>query len=297
MINTHNDRVSELAQRVSTRAAVAAMLGAAALWGMTGGVVAGLHATGAAAASTVELLTGLVLCGLTIASGQRLRATVRTLGPRLGLLGLLEAVNVVCYYVALQLAPVGPVMALHLGAPILLTAHALVTGRRRLNQRAVLVLALTAAALVLIATGGVDGGRYPHAEWGFALSGFSAVCLAFFVSAVGAVAGEVPPMAAAGAQMLLSGLLLSPALLGLRAHPGDALSLLALSLVLFAPACWLYWTAMRRLAPITASTILLAEPFFGTLLAAAVYGLVPTLPQAVAAGLVVVAVYLSIQRS
>ncbi|GIH03707.1 hypothetical protein Rhe02_17740 [Rhizocola hellebori] len=270
------------------------MLAAAAFWGISGGLVSGLAVSGATAASTVELVTGVLLCGLTVARGQRLRAVVAALGRRLWWLGLLEAVNVVCYYVALQLAPVGPVMALHLSAPILLTAALLLRGRRRLTPRIAVVSAMIIGALVLIAAADVDQGRYPHAAWGYVLAAVSAGCLALFVTAVGAVAGHVPPMAAAGAQMLASGLLLSPSLIGLRADPADGIALALISLVLFAPACWLYWTAMRQLAPVTASTILLAEPIFGTPVAALAYGLAPTAAHGLAAGLILAGVYLDI---
>jgi drug/metabolite transporter, DME family len=278
-----------------TVAAAVAMLGAAGLWGINGGIVSGLSASGAAAASTVELLTGVALTLVASIRGHHPRRTLPVIGPRLLLLlGLAEAVNVLCYYEALQLAPVGPVMALHLAAPILLTVAALARRRNALSPRAAVALALTAIALVLIALGGSGDSRHPNAVWGYLLSAFSAACLAFFVTGVGSVAPSVDPMGAAGAQMFVSGALLSPSLWSLHAHPREAVMLMVLGLCAFAPACWLYWAAMRRLTPVAASTILLAEPFFGTALATLAYAAPPTWFDGLAAAMIIVAVFLNI---
>ncbi len=277
-------------------AAALAMFGAAALWGLSGGVVSGLATGGAAAASAVELTTGVALTVASALRGYPPFAVVAALRWRLLALGAIEAVNVLAYYVALQLAPVGPVMALHLTAPVLLTVIALGRRRRRPTVPAIGALALVCAALVLIAVARPDPGRYPHALLGFVLSLASAGCLALFISLVGLAAADVPPLSAAGAQMLVSGLLLSPALLALRDHPADTGRLVALGLLAFAPACWLYWAAMRRLTPISASTILLAEPFTGALVAIVLYRSIPSAPQALAAVLVLAAVYLDLRQ-
>ena len=271
------------------------MLGAAALWGVTGGTVAGLDVGGAAAASAVELITGVALTGLAAAAGYRPRAVIAALGGRrLALLGAVEAVNVLRYYVALQLAPVGPVMAVHLVAPVLLTVTALLRGRRRLTPVRALSLAMVCAALVVIGAWPADRQAYPYAVAGLALSLASAVCLAMFVTIVSRSANAAPPVAAAGLQMFVSGLLLAPALPQFRAYPGDLLILTFLGLVAFAPACWLYWYAMRRLTPIVASTILLTEPLFGPPAAALLYAATPDAAQVTAMVLVLVATYLEL---
>src|SRR5262245_662744 len=135
------------------------MLGAAGLWGVVGGQVAGLSTNGVAAASMIELSTGIALTALAWVRGQSPASVVRALRWRLLVLGVIEAVNVAAYYLALQLAPVGPVMALHLSAPILLSVLAVVRGRRRLTPATAMSLVLTAAAIVTIGVDRIDGER------------------------------------------------------------------------------------------------------------------------------------------
>lgn len=282
--------------RVPDRAAATAataMLGAAALWGTAGGAVAGLSVGGAAAAAAVELTTGVLLTCVAWVRGHRPSAIVAALGWRLPLLGVVEAVNVLLYYESLQMAPVGPAMAVHLTAPVLLTVAGMVRGRVPLSLRAGASLALVCGALVLLADRRADT-AYPDLLARLALSFASAVCLALFVTLVSGAAGDVPPMAAAGVQMLVSGLVLSPALWSLGTHRSAVAPLGLIAVLLFAPACSLYWLAMRRLAPITAGTILLAEPFFGTVAAYALYAITLAPWHAVAAALVLGATYLDL---
>ncbi|MBV1856583.1 EamA family transporter [Catellatospora tritici] len=270
------------------------MLGAAALWGAVGGVVSGLGVAGVAAAAVVETTTGLALLGLGAVAGRRPSHVFTALGVRrIAALGAIEAVNVACYYLALQWAPVGPAMAVHLLAPVLLAGAGLLRGTVTAVRRTFAAIGLTALALLFLGFGGDSGAPYPRMVLGLLLSLASAGCLALFVSMVRVSAHDVAPMSAAGAQMLASGLLLSPSLLA--AGDGRAVGGLALiGLVLFAPACWLYWVAMRRLSPITASTVLLAEPLFGAAVAYAVYGQRPTLWHGAAALLIIAATYLTL---
>jgi drug/metabolite transporter (DMT)-like permease len=177
------------AGRPAAPIAAMSMLGAAALWGVVGGRVAGLTVSGLAAASMVELVTGAVLTALAWSRGQTPAMVVRALRGRLLLLGAVEAVNVAAYYAALQLAPVGPVMALHLCAPILLTVLALTRGRRRLSVTVVASLALTTIALILIGIDDIDSDAYHRPYLGYLLALASAGCLAVFVTGVGAAAG------------------------------------------------------------------------------------------------------------
>jgi len=272
--------------------AVATMFGAAALWGGTGGVVAGLQVGGAAAACVVELTTGVVLLGLALATGERPGAAIVGRRRRIALLGAVEAANVLCYYVALQMAPVGPVMALHLAAPVLLTVVALARGRRSVSIRNVSAILMISAALTLVALSGQEGARHPAVLQGLALSLVSAACLAVFLTLVSSTASGIAPAPAAGFQMLVSGLVLCPALMDLRQHGSSLAPLLAVSVALFAPACWLYWFAMRRLTPILAGTVLLTEPFFGVPAAYLVHGLRPSASHAVAIILILGATYI-----
>lgn len=268
-----------------------AMIGATALWGASGGVVAAIHANGFVAAAVVELVSGVTLLAVGAACGHRPLAVLRALRRRLPLLAVIEAANVVFYYVALQIGPIGPVMAMHLTAPIILSAIAMFRGRLRFSYRRGVSLALVGAALAAFALKGGGGTNHAGLLIGIGLSLCSAICLAFFITLVRDVANDVPPVTAAGMQMLCSGLLLSPALL-LSWHDLEATGNLALiGLVLFAPACWLYWKAMRVLKPIPAGTIQLAEPVFGALAAFTLTAAVPTSPEVLAALLVLAAVY------
>jgi drug/metabolite transporter (DMT)-like permease len=226
--------------------AAAAMLASAVLWGVVGGRVAGLGLHGVAAAAVVELITGVALtvvaCGWRPAGGRAGPAVrssppvlvVRTLRWRVLVLGAVEAVNVALYYQALQLAPVGPVMALHLCAPVLLAVTGVLRGRRALGLSTVVSSALTVLALSLIAADGISDGDYRQPYVGYLLALASAACLAFFVTGVGRAAPTVSPIAAAGVQMAASGLLLSPSLLDLRQHGGDLGILVAFALVALA---------------------------------------------------------------
>ncbi|MET9311011.1 EamA family transporter [Kribbella sp. NPDC003505] len=274
---------------------MAAIVGATGLWGCSGGVIAGLDVNGLAAAAIVELVTGVVLVALGLAQGGRPVAAIAGLGRLLPLLAVMETANVALYYVALQLAPVGPVMALHLTAPVMLTAVELARGRRRLTPAQVGSLLLICAALAVLGLGGRFVGNRPHLVVGLLLSLVSAGCIAVFITIVSKVAGKTSPTMGAGVQMLCSGLVLAPALFVIRVATDDLVSLVMTAASLFAPACLLYWRAMRDLAPITAGRVQLAEPLFGAVAAMAIFAIRPSGFEAFSAVLVLVAVLLELR--
>jgi drug/metabolite transporter, DME family len=271
--------------------AVLAMVGATAFWGASGGAVAGVHVNGFTSAAVVELTTGIVLTAFSVTRGSSPRHVLRGLGRRLPMLAGIEAANVVLYYVALQHAPVGPVMAMHLTAPVMLAVIAVARGDRRLSRRGLFSLVAILAALLLIALGNDSGSSQQGLAIGLILSLASAACIALFVTLVRNVANDVEPLAAAGVQMLCSGIILTPALIGLRGHGDDVLPLVVIAVSLFAPACYLYWKGMRNLTPISAGSIQLAEPFFGATTALVLYGDGPSIVDVAAVTMVIAATY------
>jgi drug/metabolite transporter, DME family len=272
--------------------AALAVGGAAALWGTSGAVVSGLAVSGTSAAALVEFSTGLLLLAVQFAVTRRIGIRARHLRA-LFALGALEAVNVACYYSALRLAPVAPVMALHLTEPVLIMlARAL--RERRFSRRSLPVFLSMLAALVVLTLARQPGGS-THAALGFTLSLLSAVCLAVFLSGVAQVTRDISPLAGSGGQMALSGLILSPALA--FSHPSAQVSLvlIATAVSVFAPACLLCWFGLRHVAALPASSILLLEAVFGSAAALALYGArIPGL-DAVAGVLILASVLMQLQ--
>jgi drug/metabolite transporter (DMT)-like permease len=296
LLHMSKDFVSRSSAIVAPSAPLVAMITATALWGTSGGVIAGLDINGFAAAAVVELVTGIVLVALGIAQGHRVERTIAALGRFLPLLAVIEAGNVALYYVALQVGPVGPVIAVHLTAPVILTLIDMARGRRRLTSSRAATFVLIIAALAMIATTGPADGR-DHAMVGLALSLASAGCLAAFITIVRKVADRTPATLGAGIQMLCSGLLLSPALIALDGDRGDLATLVLTAVILFAPACLLYWRALRTLSAITAGSIQLGEPFFGAAAAVLLYELRPTRYELLSVALVIAAVFLEINKT
>jgi drug/metabolite transporter (DMT)-like permease len=249
------------------------MLAAAALWGAAAGVIAGIGAGGLAAAAIVELVTAA--CLLTLARRGEIRLTLRLVGARrLVLLAVVEALNVGLYCLALV---TGPVIAVHLSAPVLLVGWGLLRGRDRWSLWRLASLPTLAAGLVALALARPAGGHIDPSDTVVALllSLGSAACIGVFVTLAARAAGGGGSAAARGGlQMLISGCLVAavaPAGMWFGDRPstaGDMLWLALVGLGLFAPAVHVYWLAMRRLQPLTATTIQLGEPFFGAATAA-----------------------------
>jgi drug/metabolite transporter (DMT)-like permease len=149
-----------------------AMIGATSLWGVSSGVVS------ASDTSPLWLVAvyGLVVGTPMLAWGLRLR---RPWSARwvVALFGL-DTVTVGGFFIGLGLAPVGPVVALHLASPVLILLYEAATRQAPLTRRRVGTLALIVAGCSLAAySAGVSGGG-PMALLGLGLSLLSAVSVA-----------------------------------------------------------------------------------------------------------------------
>jgi drug/metabolite transporter (DMT)-like permease len=280
-----------------------AMLAATGLWGASGGLIAGIGASGLVAAAVVELVAAACLLTLARREGG-IRATLRAVGVgNLLLLGVVEAANVSLYYVALVTGPPGPVIAVHLTAPVLLVGYGLARGRERLSPWRLASLPVLGAALVMLAVAHPAGGGIERRDTTVALllSLASAACIGVFVTLAGRLAaGGGSAAARGGLQMLVSGGLVAAALpvaarLGHQpAAMADVWRLALVGLGLFTPAVWCYWVAMRGLPPTTATAIQLGEPLFGAAVALVVFGVGLSVAHALAAALVLASVLLEL---
>ncbi len=264
---------------------------ATAFWGTAGGLVSAIHENGFAAAALLELVTGVLLTAIGVASGASLRGALRRLGWWLPLLAVAEAANAALYFVALHLAPIGLVMAMHLTSPVILAAIGVARGTRTGCRREMGAMLLVCTAIVMLTASRTAIANDSHVLVGMFLSLASAACLALFISIVKRLTPDTSPVMGAGVQMLVSGLILSPALLSFHSRSSVA-ELLLIALLLFAPAPWLYWRALRNISAIHGGTIQLLEPFFGSIVALAVYGTRPGLVEGVAASCILLASWL-----
>lgn len=277
------------------RNGILAILAASALWGASGGVVAGIDANGAAAACLVVLVAGATLLVAGTLSGASVQATVSSLSWSLFLLALLEASNTALYYLALHLAPLGVVIALHLTSPLMLAIAEILHGRRSARPRDLISVVAVAAAIILIGLTEQSGGG-SSVVLGLALSVASAACLALVIVIVRRFSSQTSSLVGSGLQMLCSGLLLAPSLVLLRGHGGAVLPLAVTAVGLFAPAAWYYWRALRHLEPIPAATIGLTEPIFGALAALVIFRISPSILDAFAVLLILAAAWLELTR-
>jgi drug/metabolite transporter (DMT)-like permease len=280
-----------------------AMLAATVLWGVSGGVIAGIGASGLVAAAVVEFVAAACLLTLAWRQGS-IRLTVHMVGVgSLLLLGLVEAANVAFYYVALVTGPPGPVIAVHLTAPVLLVGYGLVRGRERLSARRLVSLPVLVAALVALVSAQPPGESIGRSDTVMALlfSLASAACIGVFVTLASRLAaGGGSAAARGGLQMLISSGMVAASMsvavwLGDQsATAADVQQLALVGLLLFTPAVWFYWLAMRTLRPTTATVIQLGEPLFGAAAAFALFDIGLSAVHAVAAALVLGSVLLEV---
>lgn len=148
------------------------MLGATTLWGVSSAILSD---------TSTSPLWLLALYGIVVGVpitiwGLRVRRPVRA--EWVAGLFVLDVLNVGGFFTALQLAPVGPVVALHLASPVVLLLYELVWLRRPATRWRIgsLVLVVSGCVLAAVAAGTAGGG--PLALLGLALSLMSAVCVA-----------------------------------------------------------------------------------------------------------------------
>ncbi|MGI5213737.1 DMT family transporter [Plantactinospora sp. CA-290183] len=277
----HTSRLSPAAARRRPTAGLCYLTVAGILWG-TGGL------TGSLLYRTVDLapmavatyrlgIGGAVILAFLAVVGRRWPRH-RAAWTRIVVVGLLSALYQASYFGAVALTSVSLATLITIGtAPVLVLAVQAVTGRSRLDRRAVTASCLALAGLGLLVGLPADGFA-PVAvlsSAGLALAsaaGFATLTLV----GVRPVAG-LDELATTGLGFTVGGLLLAPfaaAGAGLGFTPGlPALALLvALGTGPTALAYLLYFRGLRTVEAGTAALMALLEPLVGALLAALLLG-------------------------
>jgi len=270
------------------------MVAVTCLWGTSSALLATLAAPTTA---------GLVALGgaVPLLVSARLRGqhpwTTLTAHPALYFrLGGLEAANLALYVAALRIGPLPVVVALHLTAPMLIIAAALVRGRRAPTLPVLLELLLVAAAIGLVAWRHPGGDPQIAAVTGCVLALGSAACVAMLVSVIARHSGPDHTITSAALQLLFGGIASSPLLLLDPPSARAAIELAAVGATLLGPGFALYWQALRQLSAATASVIGLNEAVVATLVGAVTTHSLPTAATAAAGLLILIAAGLE-QRS
>ncbi len=241
-----------------TQTSVMTLIAATTLWGFFS---AGLALLGSSRVGpTVAIGAAVPLLLLAVAGGRNPLQDLRAHPKTFLVLGFLEAVNITLYAAALAIGPVPVVVALHLTAPIILLAGALLTRQRELDVRAVTEIALVITAVVLVSMRPGATVSTAKAIVGCALALGSALAVAALITLVArASAHRGDPTASAGLQLGMAGLLTMPYLLVDTAAPGQLLIEFALGALLLGPGFALYWRAMRHTDAATAGVVGLNE--------------------------------------
>ncbi len=272
---------------------VALMIAVTCLWGTSSALLAALAAP--ATAGLVALGGAMPLLVSARLRGQHPWAAL-TAHPALYLrLGVLEAANLALFVAALRVGPLPVVVALHLTAPVLIIAAALLRGRRAPTPPVLLELLLIAAAIWLV-TGYHSGPIAGSVVAGCGLALGSAACVATLVSVIARQPGPNHTTTSAALQLLLGGVASSPLLLLDPPSAPMAATLAVVGAALLGPGFALYWQALRWLDASTASVIGLNEAVVATLVGAVCTRTLPTSATALAGVLILIAVGLE-QRS
>ncbi|MFR9753924.1 hypothetical protein ACL02S_23195 [Nocardia sp. 004] len=174
-------------------------------------------------------------------------------------MGLLEAVNLVTFVIALRLGPLPVVVALHLTAPVLLIVAKVVAGRRKVGTVLITELVLVIAAIVLIAIGNADSAGGARIAIACVLALVSAGCVAALISMVAAHSGGRDPIASAGLQLATAALLGLPLLGMTLPSAAEAAQLAVIGAGLLGPGFACYWWALQVVDAPTAGIIGLNE--------------------------------------
>jgi DME family drug/metabolite transporter len=260
------------------RHGTASLLVAGTLWG-TGGLTGSLlaRATGLAplAVAGYRLAAGgALLVGYLTVTGRPL-PTGRAAWTRIGAIGLLAALFQGSFFGAVALTSVSLATLVTIGtAPVLVLAVERATGRRRIDARMIITVALALAGLGLL-VGTPSGARSPLAGVVLAVvaaAGFATVTLVGSVPVAG-----LDELTATGYGFVLGAAVLLPVAagtVGVGFTPGGtALGLLAvLGTGPTAVAYTLYFRGLRTVPAGTAAVLALLEPLTGAVLAALVLG-------------------------
>ncbi len=251
-------------------AALAAMVGASAVFGAIGAV-----------ASQVDMPPGQLLLFLVATAAVPLALAGPRLDrpdlPHLGLravvfLGAINAFQIATYLAGLTLGPVGPVAALHLSVPVVYLVWELARGQRRPDVLSLSVLALAGAgaAIAGLSEGSDSGGSGPII--GLILAALSAIALAVFLGYVAAWGRHRRVRGAAGGIHLTGAVLMLPSLAFGAPTLTEVGLAVALGAVLWAPGVLLQWWAVARLPRVVFGTLLLFEAVFTAVIAAIAFG-------------------------
>ncbi len=270
------------------------MIAVTCLWGTSSALLAALAAP--ATAGLVALGGAVPLLVSARLRGQHPWATLTTYPALYVRLGVLEAANLALYVAALRIGPLPVVVALHLTAPVLIIAVALLRGRRARTLPVLLELLLVAAAIWLV-TGRHPGGAVAGpAVAGCGLALGSAACVAMLVSVIARQPGPNHTTTSAALQLVLGGIASSPLLALDPPSVPAAVELAAVGATLLGPGFALYWRALRWLDAPTASVVGLNEAVVATLVGAVCTRSLPSSATAAAGVLILIAVGLE-QRS
>jgi drug/metabolite transporter (DMT)-like permease len=240
-----------------------AQVGATSLWGISSGVLS------ATDASPLWLLAiyGLVIGVPMLLWGVRVRRPWRTRWVLMLL--AIDLVNIGGFFVALGIAPVGPVVALHLSSPVLLVLYELVVRRRPVTAWRIASLCLVVLGCTLAAWSAGTSGGGQLALLGLALALLSAVAVALtnvFAVRLSAAQGNWQ-VVVGGASVLRGGACTALALVTGASLAGDAPGILTVAVVAAVGVVLMWAVAAPRLAPRTLSVIGLNEAVVATLVA------------------------------
>ncbi len=270
------------------------MIGVTCLWGTSSALLAGLAAP--TTAGLVALGGAVPLLVSARLRGQHPWATLAAQPALYVRLGLLEAANLALFVAALRIGPLPVVVALHLTAPVLIIAAALLRGRRAPTVPVLLELLLVAVAIWLVTGGHAGGAANGSVVAGCGLALGSAACVAMLVSVIARQPGPNHTTTSAALQLLLGGVASSPLLALDPPSVPVAVELVAVGAALLGPGFALYWQALRWLDAATASVVGLNEAVVATLVGAVCTQRLPSSATAAAGVLILIAVGLE-QRS
>jgi drug/metabolite transporter (DMT)-like permease len=217
-------------------------------------------------------------------------------------LGVLEALNMVCFVAALRIGPLPVVVALHLTAPVLMIITQIARRRRAVTITVAVELAAVAVAIWLVARRHPADSALAPTLIGCILAVGSAACVAGLITIVARESVGRPSASAAGLQLAAAAVLGTP-LLGLAAFTGtgpsagQSVALTLIGALLLGPGFAIYWLALRELDAVTAGLLGLNEAVMATVIGAVVVGTDITIETLMAATLVLGAVGLEARAS
>lgn len=274
----------------TTGRALALLILATCLWGVSSAAIAAITAPSLGSAAPVAAGGALAVLAVCVVRGDRPWRSFAA-GRRLYLaLGALETANLVTYIAALRLGPLPVVVALHLTAPVLLILTGVVTGRRAPGAAVVLEVALVGAAIALVATGRSGAGAPTAVLAGCVLAVVSAACVAALVTLVARHSKGRAPLASAGLQLLVAAGCCLPLLITGAPGAVEAAQLVVVGACALGPGFACYWWALRTLDATTAGIVGLNEAVAASVVGAALTGTRLTPATITAGALVLMAV-------